>query len=306
MVGEVFQLGAGVESDSAGHELRVGDRILFPAFYPCARCRWCTSGEINMCPYRRRDALVPAGEFPCFTGGFADFYYLRPRHWVFKAPANLSIGILSLINCSASTVAFGMLKLPPLLGLSVSIHGLGALGHFALIFARQAGATTISGVDTQAARVRSALRFGLDTAVPPCMADGSSHVASWEFTSTARVPEHDIAICVTGESIAFTHALQILRPGGTLLSIGNIKLTEAIAFSPALITTKRISVIGVELYDPWTIPRVLQILTKEFPHTRLDDIVSHTFDLENINEAFHAANWSARSQTDVIRAMICP
>jgi hypothetical protein len=45
---------------------------------------------------------------PIFTAAFADYYYLGPGHFVFKAPDELSDATLAPLNCAICEVAFGL------------------------------------------------------------------------------------------------------------------------------------------------------------------------------------------------------
>ena len=104
MVGEVFALGDGVETDSLGHPLKVGDRIVYAYFYPCRRCPACTNGQFHLCPNRLSHSKDSADDWPHLNGGFADYYYLRPGHFVFKVPDELSDAMVAPANCALSQV----------------------------------------------------------------------------------------------------------------------------------------------------------------------------------------------------------
>src|ERR1700682_5963292 len=50
MTGRVAALGDGVTHDSAGAELRVGDRVVYKDMRPCFNCRACERGNVIACP----------------------------------------------------------------------------------------------------------------------------------------------------------------------------------------------------------------------------------------------------------------
>ncbi|HEY7801367.1 MAG TPA: hypothetical protein VIE40_01715, partial [Dehalococcoidia bacterium] len=62
---------------------------------------------------------------------------------------------------------------------------------------------------------------------------------------------------------------------------------------------------GVVMYDPWVIPEALEFLVRtkdKYPH---EDVVSHTFKLDQINEAFQNSEWLREGDaTKVNRAAI--
>jgi Zn-dependent alcohol dehydrogenase len=59
------------------------------------------------------------------------------------------------------------------------------------------------------------------------------------------------------------------------------------------------------MYRPWAIPKVLDFMVKNRDKIPFDNIVSHTFKLADINEAFEKAEWLGR-EPEVTRACIVP
>jgi len=60
-------------------------------------------------------------------------------------------------------------------------------------------------------------------------------------------------------------------------------------------------------YDPWIISATLDFLVRTRERYALTQVVSHTFPLERINEAFELADWSSRERgTPVTRAIVTP
>ncbi len=82
--GVVHSLGKGVTTDSLRRPLKEGDRVAFPFFNPCNRCYWCVRGEHHACPHRQRKSKqFTLNEYPYCDGGYAEYYYLPPGHYVF-------------------------------------------------------------------------------------------------------------------------------------------------------------------------------------------------------------------------------
>ena len=75
--GVVEILGDGVATDSGGAPIQKGDRVVSAAVFPCYHCHQCLKGNTNWCMNRNYPA---AGTWPYFTGTYADFLYLPPRH----------------------------------------------------------------------------------------------------------------------------------------------------------------------------------------------------------------------------------
>jgi D-arabinose 1-dehydrogenase-like Zn-dependent alcohol dehydrogenase len=83
MCGVVERLGRNVKTDSTGQPLAEGDRVTSCYFYPCGRCPACLDGVRATCPNKRRGTRN-ADDPPHFVGSYAEYYYLRPGHFVCK------------------------------------------------------------------------------------------------------------------------------------------------------------------------------------------------------------------------------
>ncbi|MEN5236162.1 NAD(P)-dependent alcohol dehydrogenase [Pseudomonas sp. TWI923] len=101
------------------------------------------------------------------------------------------------------------------LGDSVAVFALGPIGLCAVAGARLLGATTIIGVDTVAERISVARRMGADQIVD--FRQGNVVEQIMALTGGRGV---DVAIEALGTQATFEAALRVLRPGGTLSSLG--------------------------------------------------------------------------------------
>jgi hypothetical protein len=65
--------------------------------------------------------------------------------------------------------------------------------------------------------------------------------------------------------------------------------------------------VGVTHYTPWVIPACLDFLSRTKDKYDLVHTVSNTFPLEDINEAFAAAEWTGKGQQHTLtRAVVTP
>lgn len=101
------------------------------------------------------------------------------------------------------------------IGDTVAVFALGPIGLCAVAGARLSGATTIIGVDTVPERLAVAKAMGADHTVD--FKAGDPVEAILELTDGRGV---DIAIEALGTQGTFENALRVLRPGGTLSSLG--------------------------------------------------------------------------------------
>jgi threonine dehydrogenase-like Zn-dependent dehydrogenase len=101
------------------------------------------------------------------------------------------------------------------IGDTVAVFALGPIGLCAAAGARLMGATTIIGVDRLPERLAMARRMGADHVVD--FSAGDPVAAIMELTEGRGV---DVAIEALGTQSTFQSALSVLRPGGTLSSLG--------------------------------------------------------------------------------------
>ena len=88
MMGEVAAMGNKITTDSLRRPLKEGDRVAYSYFFPCARCYNCLRGEFGACKFRSGRKTLD--EWAVCNGGFAQYYYLRSPHYVFKLPESIS------------------------------------------------------------------------------------------------------------------------------------------------------------------------------------------------------------------------
>jgi len=145
-VGRVAKLGAGVTSDSAGQPLKEGDRVVWRYFYSCGRCPACLKGrhaECSMNFFYQAPCELP----PHFTGAYADYYYVRPNHTVFKVPDEISDKLAAPANCALSEMVYAFERANLRFGETVAIQGAGGLGIYATVLAKEMGAAKVIVID---------------------------------------------------------------------------------------------------------------------------------------------------------------
>jgi threonine dehydrogenase-like Zn-dependent dehydrogenase len=101
------------------------------------------------------------------------------------------------------------------IGDTVAVFAQGPIGLCATAGARLMGAATIIGVESVAARAEIALRMGADHVVDFSKVDPVAEIM--KLTGGRGV---DVAIEALGRQDTFEAALRVLRPGGTLSSLG--------------------------------------------------------------------------------------
>ena len=270
--------------------------MVYAYFKACGRCPACLHGAPG-CPHRYRHWIgASCEESPHFRGAYADYYYLQPGQWVFKVPDDLPDALVSPVNCALSEVIYGLHRIGLVPGDSLVIQGAGGLGLYATAVAREMGAGTLIVVDRIAARLELARAFGADHTILADEAEAGQRVQQVRDLTRGGA---DVVAELTGSPAVLAEGSEMLRYGGRYLWIGNVNLGRTGTIDPAQIVRGGRTVMGVIVYEAWAIPRALDFLRRTHRRYPFHQILSHTFKLEQINDAFAFA-----SQGKAIRVAI--
>jgi L-iditol 2-dehydrogenase len=154
--GVVERVGPGVTS------VAPGDRVAVAPLMPCNCCEHCARGNYSLCD--DYDFMGSRSD-----GAFAQ--YLRaPARNVLRVPDNVSLEVAATIE-PAAIILHGIQKVELALGDAVAVIGCGALGYFALQFARLSGAQPLIAVDVDDDKLALARRVGADVCINPAKED---------------------------------------------------------------------------------------------------------------------------------------
>ena len=302
MMGTVHTLGKEVTTDSLRKPLKEGDRVAYAYFVPCMKCYNCMRGELSSCPYR--DTRQSIKSYPYCSGGFAEYFYLRPGHFIFKVPDELSDEAVAPVNCALSVVTEGLTRSGVRLEDMVVVQGAGGLGLNAAAVAKEMGAGLVISIDGHAGRLEMARQCGADETINiNDLPDPQERVAHVKGLTEGRGA--DIVVEVVGKPYVVPEGLEMLRTGGTYVEIGHITPKNMVSLDFARIVGKQVRLLGVAHYNPAIIPMAMDFLVRTKDRYALTRMVSHNFPLEQINEAFEAAEWMGREGgSQVTRAII--
>ena len=180
---------------------RDGDRVVVQPLVYCGQCRFCRSGQTNLCA----NMYLIGGEQP---GGFAERVAV-PASSLFKVPENLSLKRAALIETLATTVHAFEQNLSGILR-SVAMLGAGAQGLFAVQLARLAGAKLIAVSETVPHRLAMAQKLGATHVINARQENPVDTILA--LTDGDGV---DLVIEAAGKAVTRQGATQLLRPGGT-------------------------------------------------------------------------------------------
>lgn len=183
--------------DAVSH-LKPGDRVAVAPLMPCRKCQWCEAGKFQLC-----DDYDFVGSRS--DGAFAQ-YLCAPATNVLKVPDNVSYEVAATIE-PAAIILHGIHKLDLKLGDAVAVVGCGALGYFALQFARLSGARPLIAIDVDDDKLELAKSIGADLCLNPTRDDvlarvreatgGRGVAVSLECAGSA--PGRDLSIMVAAK-----------------------------------------------------------------------------------------------------------
>lgn len=303
--GVVDSIGAGVSTDSLRRPLKEGDRVAFPFFFPCNRCYNCVRGEHHACSYRQRRNQSGLDDYPYCDGGMAEYFYLQPGHYVFKVPDELPDAAVPPLNCALAQVMFGLERARVHFGDTVVIQGAGGLGIYATAVAHDMGASQVIVIDGQPGRLEMAKKCGATSVIS--MRDYPTPESRIERVKelTAGIGA-DVVVEVVGIAAATLEGIEMVRTNGKYVDIGNIG-GGSITMPASKVIGKQLQWFGTVHYNPWIIEAALQFLVRTMDRYPLSQLVSHTFPLEKINDAFEMAEWHGKEEgTAAQRVMLAP
>lgn len=305
MAGVVDTLAADISTDSMGRALKEGDRVVFAYFFPCRRCYNCLRGELNHCPHRFR-FRASIEELPYCNGGFSEYYYLFPGHFVFKVPDGIPDEAVAGVNCAAAQVVYGLHQAGVRMGDSVVVQGAGGLGLNAVAAAKEMGAGIVISVDGQPNRLELASRCGSDFTIDINeYTTPDSRVEKVKELTEGRGA--DIVMEVVGYPQVVPEGIQMVRKGGTFVEIGNIWPNSDVTLDMSKVLWGQVKIITSTHYDPYILPVTLDFLVRTKDRYPLTEVVSHAFPLEQIGKAFEQAEWAGKKEDTLItRAVVQP
>ncbi|NLV72157.1 MAG: zinc-binding dehydrogenase [Actinobacteria bacterium] len=285
-VGRVHELGEGVCTDTVGRRLEVGDRVLWSPSMLCGRCPSCLR-EVVPCPNRKEHQGTTSDDWPHFKGAFAEYYYLNPGQWVYKVPDVVPDSAAVYVDCAAATVAYALTKVDFPMGSWGLIQGAGGLGLCAAPMMKDRGARVIV-VDKRAERLELARAFGADHTI-----DGTEYPTPESRIERVReltkgVGPEVVLEVVAGAPEVVPEGLEMLAIGGTYLTVGLVgPYPVTIEMGPFI--NKGLRLIGSAQFKAATMADVLDLMERTIDKYPWDKVISHTFRLEDTEEAIKQA-----------------
>ncbi len=286
---------AGIGPNTSGWE--IGDHVVLSFLPGCGRCRFCASSMQNLCDNgaltmagSRLDGsyrMTLGGEPVAQMAGIATFsqYSVVSTMSAVKVAKDIPLDKACLTGCGVGTgwgSAVNSAQVAP--GDCVIVMGIGGIGINAVQGAAHAGATTLIAVDPVEFKRETAMQLGATHAFAD-IAEAADYARS--VTNGQGADSAIVCVGVTnGGHLA--EAMDAIRKAGTVVAtgVGNFE-DKGIPISPTQFTLyqKRLqgSLFGAS-NPSRDIPRMLDLY--QAGRLRLDELVTQTYKLEDINRGY--------------------
>ena len=289
--GIVVEVGKGVES------LKKGDHVI-PLYTPeCRQCEYCLSGKTNLCQAIRAtqgQGLMPDGTSRFSIGKEKVFHYMGtstfanytvvPEIALAKIREDAPFDKVCYIGCGVTTgigAVINTAKVQP--GDNVVVFGLGGIGLNVLQGARMVGADMIIGVDVNPKKKDLAEKLGMTHFVNPDEVEGD--LVPYLVDLTKGGADHSFE-CI-GNVDTMRQALECCHKGwGESTIIGVAGAGQEIATRPFQLVTGRVwrgTAFG-GAKGRTDVPRIVDWYMEG--KINIDDLITHTMPLDDINDAF--------------------
>ena len=265
---------------SAGPEVtnfRLDQRVTVPFVCGCGRCRWCLSGNAQVCPEQTQ---------PGFThfGSWADQVVIHNADANLVAvPEDLPASAVVGLGCRFATAFHGLQVRAELsAGESVAVFGCGGVGLSAIMIARAIGAGVVA-IDVNHAALHRAREHG---AMRTVNASGKSP-ADLSAEVVAQFPDPDgvaVSVDALGREDTIAAAIASLAPMGRHVQIGLLSAAPVTDLSRVI--GLELSILGSHGMAAAEYPEMVDLVVNG--SLRPQDLVTNVIGLEEAPAALDA------------------
>lgn len=290
--------GAVVEEVGKGvKDLAVGDHVI-PLYTPeCGECSFCTSGKTNLCQAIRAtqgQGVMPDGTSRFSMGGKTVYHYMGtstfseytvlPEIALAKIGKEAPLEKVCLLGCGITTGIGAVLntaKVEP--GSTVAVFGLGGVGLSVIQGAVMAKADRVIAIDINPKKFELAKQMGATDTVNPKDYDDPIQQVIVEMTDGGV----DYSFECVGNVELMRSALECCHKGwGESVIVGVAGAGQEISTRPFQLVTGRVwrgTAFGGTKGRTQLPGMVQRYMDGDI---RIDEFITHTMPLEDINEAF--------------------
>lgn len=286
--GVVTEIGSGVTN------VAVGDHVVISLVRCCGACHDCSRGmPVNCTGSFSIDAspvLSSADGDPIVQGlktaTFAEEAVVDASQ-VVAVPSDLPMTSAALLGCGVITGVGAVTNTAAIeTGSDVVVIGCGGVGLNVLQGAAIAGARSVIAVDLAADKLEAAREFGATAAVSAAAEDAADQIRALTGGRGA-----DYVFVAVGAKPAMEQAFSFMAPGGAVVIVGLTAAGVGVEFDSMMMAIQNQRVLGSKMGSgrlPIDIPILVSLY--EDGRLKLDELVTATFPIEEINEAIAGVN----------------
>ncbi|MFL5691085.1 MAG: zinc-binding dehydrogenase [Ktedonobacteraceae bacterium] len=278
--------------------VKVGDHVVLSWTPYCGRCVFCLSGQPNLCSMvaatmskgtlmdgtsRLTRSGKPVYHYS-FISSFAE-YAVVPESGCVVIEPNIPLDKAALVGCAVMTgvgAAINTARVQP--GSVVAVMGAGGVGLNAIQGSRLAGAASIIAIDVNPTKLARARTFGATQVINSAKVNALAAVR--ELTKGIGA---DYTFEAVGRPETMRQCWEMARSGGTVVMIGISPEGSELSLPANRVVREERRLLG-SFYGSARphidMPMILNLYMAG--KLMLDELVTHRFSLEQINEAVHA------------------
>ena len=297
--GKVTEVGPGTKT-----KLDIGDQVVVSLIRTCGKCLACKRGHDVACTGKLRlhetsPLATKTGEVITHglnTGGFAEEVVVHISQCV-PVPKDLPAAFAALLGCGVMTglgAVFNTAQVKS--GDTTVIVGCGGVGLASVQGAKISEAEYVIAVDPLENKRDLAIELGATHALKP---SEDLHEIIQDITGGRLA---DFVFVSTAAPSAISMSMQLIAPMGALVLVGMPEDGVKSEFDPGLLAARNQRILGSKMGTSkphFDIPAMVDLWRDG--KLDLENMVSSTYPLENINDALN----EMRSGS-AIRTVICP
>ena len=275
----------GVKNDAIGRSLTKGDLVTFLDVHEvCGSCYHCLlKNQPNRCPSRKVYGITYGAEDGLF-GGWAEQIYLQPGVHILKLPDGLSAEDVIGGGCGLFTGFAGVSRSELKMGDTVVVQGCGPVGLSASAFANLRGAGKVILIGEPEARLALGKQLGADVVLN--LASMRQEALLEEVKSLTAGRGADVVIEASGNPLAVSQGLEMIRDGGTYVVAGHYTDAGGIQVNPHLdINKKHVVVKGQWGTEFQHLVGALAVLEKHRERLPFASVIGASYSLLTAGEA---------------------
>ena len=285
--GEIVKMGKNVKYDSAGKELKLGDKVVTCMIFK-------DNPDITMFDLNKQNVggadvygLLPDDDIH-LNGWFSDYILIRKGSTVFNV-SDLDLYSRVLIEpCAVLVHAVERAKSTGILRFNsrVVVQGCGPIGLICIAILRTMGIQNIIAVDGEQGRLDFARQLGASGAVNFKEHKGIEALAG-AVENAFGGHLADFAFQCTGSPVAHSNIYKFIRNGGGLCELGFFINGGDATINPHFdICSKEITTVGSWVYTLRDYATTFDFLkSAKQIGLPIDKLITHRYPLEQINEA---------------------